>query len=215
MGFVGTFGQFLGSVLLCAVAGAGQSSVTVVVNNSAKVRPDVLSKAEAEAARLFLEAGISIHWLHCGETDACRHSPVPNELILHIVPTGKTQNNFVFGEAFLGEDGRGQYCDVFFDRIKAARQNTDGGWMLGVVAAHELGHLLLGSRAHSRVGIMEPVWEQESVRKLSMGLLLFTPDQARFMRRRIAEEDRPQVHSFSKTEGEIGLLRGRTPALRF
>src|SRR5215471_11524562 len=108
MGFGGTFGQFLGSVLLCAVAGAGQSSVTVVVNNSAKVRPDVLSKAEAEAARLFLEAGISIHWLHCGETDACRHSPVPNELILHIVPTGKTQNNFVFGEAFLGEDGRGQ-----------------------------------------------------------------------------------------------------------
>jgi hypothetical protein len=215
MGFVGTCGQFLGSVLLCAVGAAGQSSVTVVVNNSARVRSDVLSKAEAETARLFQEAGISIHWLHCGETDACRRRPLHNELILHVVPTGKTQSDFVFGEAFLGEDGRGQYCDVFFDRIKAAQENTDGGRLLGVVAAHELGHLLLGSRAHSRVGIMEPIWEQESVRKLGMGLLLFTPDQARFMRRRIAEEDRLQVQSFSKTEGEIGLLCGRTPALRF
>lgn len=215
MGFVGKCGGCIGSVLLWAVAAAGQGSISVLVNDSAGVQPAVLRRAEAEASRLFAAAGISIRWLDCRETDACRRTLLRDELVLHIVRNGKTPSKFAFGEAFLGDDGRGQYSDVFFDRIKAADVNTDIGQLLGVVAAHELGHLLLGSKAHSRVGIMEPVWEQDCVRKLGMGMLLFTPEQARLMRRRIGEENQLQVRSFAKTDGEIGLLRGSTPALRF
>lgn len=215
MGFTGKFVGFVGSVLLCSVAVIGQSSVTVVVNNSAKVRSDVLRRAEAEAARLFQAAGVSIRWLHCGEADACQHVLLPNELVLHIVHTGKTQSEFVFGEAFLGDDGRGQYCDVFFDRVKAAPGNTDVGPLLGVIAAHELAHLLLGSRAHSRIGIMQAVCEQDCVRKIAMGILAFTPEQARLMKLRIGQADRLQLGLFAKTEGEIGLLGDWTPAPRF
>ncbi len=199
MGFKGKFAGFLGIVLLSTAAAAGQSNVTVVVNNSARVEPATLSKAEVEATRLFQAAGISIRWLHCGETDACRRPLLPNELVLHIVSSGKTQDDFVYGEAFLGEDGRGQYSDVFFDRIRKAPGNTDKGRLLGVVAAHELGHLLLGSRAHSRVGIMEAVWEKDCVRKLGMGMLLFTPEQARLMRGRIGA-DKPVQFEASTSE---------------
>lgn len=213
MRFAGKCGAFLAGVLLSAAA-AGQSSVTVLVNDSVGVHPIVLSKAEAEATRLFRAAGISIRWVSCRETDACRRTLTRDELVLHIVHNGKTQSAFAFGEAFLGDDGRGQYSDIFFDRVKAAPGNTNVGRLLGVVAAHELGHLLLGSNAHAQVGIMQPVWERDCVRKLAMGLLAFTPDQARWMRQRIGR-DQIQVHSFPKMESEIGLLGDWTPSLRF
>ena len=198
MGFAGKCGGIFGIVLLAGIGLMAQTSITVVVNDTAKIRPAVLLTAENEAARLFHSAGISVRWLHCAKTDACRRQLLPNEYVLHIVPNGKTQGDFVYGVAFLGEDGHGKYSDIFFDRIRMAPANIDTGKLLGVVAAHELGHLLLGSRAHSLVGIMQPVWEQECVRKLGMGMLLFTPEQARLMRQRIGPEEPAQVEASSR-----------------
>ncbi len=215
MGFRSNFAGFLGSVLLYAMAAAGQTSITVLVNDSASVEPEILRRAEVEASRLFESAEISIQWRHCTETDACRRGLLRNELVLHIVPTGKTQSEFVFGEAFLGEDGRGQYSDVFFDRVRLVPGNIDVGKLLGVVATHELGHLLLGSHAHSRIGIMEPIWEKATLRKVGMGTLLFTPEQARLMRHRIGEADCVWSRSFPKTDRDLGLLSSSTPGLRF
>lgn len=215
MGFRGKWTGFLGSVLLYAAGAVGQSSVTVVVNNSAHVEAAVLRKAETEATRLFSAAGITLRWLNCDQTDACRRSLLPTELVLHIVRNGKTQNDSVYGEAFLDEDGRGQYADVFFDRVRAAQANTDAGQLLGLVAAHELGHLLLGSRSHSQVGIMQPVWERDSVRKLGMGMLSFTANQARLMQQRVDLATRLQVRSLARSESEFGLLTDWPLGLRF
>lgn len=198
MGFATRSGEFFGIVLLCGLGALAQTSVTVVVNDGVKIKPATLLKAEQEASRLFHSAGISIRWLHCAKSDVCRRQLLPNEYVLHIVPTGKTHDQFVYGEAFLGEDGRGQYSDVFFDRIDAVSGNIDVGQLLGVVAAHELGHLLLGSQAHSRMGIMQPVWEQDCVRKLGMGMLMFTPEQARLMRQRIDSESPTQFEASSR-----------------
>jgi hypothetical protein len=93
---------------------------------------------------------------------------------------GKTSPDLVFGQAFVGESGTGMYADVFLDRIQAAHDQygTSVPRLLGAVAAHELGHLLLGFQAHSWTGIMTPVWESESLRLMSMGNLLFSREQA-------------------------------------
>jgi hypothetical protein len=61
--------------------------------------------------------------------------------------------------------------------------------LLGTVAAHELGHLLLGSHAHSSIGIMTPHWEPETLRRMNMGGLLFTREQASRMQERIRHND--------------------------
>lgn len=215
MGFRRNFFGIAASVLLFGMSAVGQSSITVLVNDSASVQRDLLEKAEIEASRLFEDAGVSIRWMHCNESDACRRRLSRDEFVLSIVPNGKTHSEFVFGEAFLGEDGRGQYSDVFFDRIRTAPGNIDVGRMLGVVAAHELGHLLLGSGAHSRMGIMEPTWGKSTILKVGMGTLAFTPDQARRMRRRVGENYGTQVRSFQKTDRDFGLLSSSTPGLRF
>jgi hypothetical protein len=113
-----------------------------------------------------------------------------NQLVLHIVKDGKTSSDSVYGEAFLGADGTGKYCDVFFGRIESDYRDagTNVAQLLGAVAAHELGHLLLGSKSHSQVGIMTPVWRSESLRQIGMGTLLFTPQQSRLMKNRIGGE---------------------------
>ena len=192
----------LASVLLWGSIGTAQdkgAQIAVLVNDSAGVESSVLRQAEREAARLFESAGIEIQWVHCAETDECRHILGPKEFVLHIVPTGNTRSDFVFGEAFLGEDGRGQYIDVFFDRLSQTQGDVDLALLLGAVSAHELGHLLLGSHAHSQIGIMEPRWKMDSVRRIGMGMLMFTPEQARRMKTRITAET---AHtSLSRSQG--------------
>ena len=110
-------------------------------------------------------------------------------------------SDFVFGEAFLGPDGKGAYADVFFDRLRQASGMPNIAQLLGAVSAHELGHLLLGSHSHALNGIMEPTWTSESLRRISMGTLTFTPDQQRSIRSRVGYEN----VAASLSEGADGL----------
>lgn len=186
-------------VLLCgsctAAAGGERVQVTVLVNDRVGVAPSILSQAEDRASRMFRAAGIELAWTHCqpdaaGGDDICLRVPGANQFVLQIVADGRTSSDSVFGEAFLAEDGSGKYSDVFFRRIEDALKTmgADTAQLLGAVAAHELGHLLLGSHGHSRSGIMEPVWADSTLRELGMGKLWFTGDQSSRMRRRIGKE---------------------------
>ena len=179
-------------VLLCgniaaARSESGDPEITVLVQNSTTLSAEIVNESELEAARIFRSAGIAITWVNCfaasrTSEDACQRTPGPSQFVLHIVPTGKTSSDLVFGLAFLDERGVGKYSDVFLDRIEeACRQSgADLSRLLGTVAAHELGHLLLGSHGHSYSGVMTAVWKEKS-----MGFLLFTHEQGSLMRARI------------------------------
>jgi hypothetical protein len=187
--------------------GGRGSEITVLVNNSAGVSPPVLNQSEGEAARIFRAAGIDIVWVNCGgeaalADDACRRVLGSNEFMVHIVSKGKTSSDLVFGLAFLAEDGGGKYSDVFYDRVEQAhrRSGADVSSLVGTVAAHELGHLLLGSHAHSYEGIMAAVWNEETLRHMEMGGLLFTRDQASRMRGRIRRDRMTLVRVGASTE---------------
>ena len=192
---------FGASIAIAGSADREERKVTVLVNDSAHVAPSVLREAEIEAARIFRAAGVEIEWVGCpvGSVryeDRCQVIPGENQYVLHIVPTGKTSSDLVFGLAFLDEDGHGKYCDVFYNRIAEAHHDSGANLslLLGMVAAHELGHLLLGSHAHSFVGIMTPVWKGDVLRRIDMGNLLFTQEQASVMNARLGR-------------GEVSLVR--------
>jgi hypothetical protein len=51
--------------------------------------------------------------------------------------------------------------------------------------AHEIGHVLLRTLAHSRAGIMQARWRPKDLRDSEQGLLLFTSEQGRFMRNEV------------------------------
>ncbi len=48
--------------------------------------------------------------------------------------------------------------------------------------AHEIGHLLLGPKRHSRSGIMRARWDQEDLRLAAEARLRFTSQQAELIR---------------------------------
>ncbi len=112
---------------------------------------------------------------------------MPAQFVVRIVPESFGPTDTVFAVAFLGIDGTGNYRDVFWDRCEGMHRDSgvNAALLLGTVAAHEVGHLLLGSNAHSAIGIMAPHWEQEELRHAGMGSLLFTPEQSVRMRTRI------------------------------
>ena len=195
MGFRRILATIAITVVMFWVSSAGAqryepAHIKVLVLDSVKLPPSLLRRAETEAGRLFREAGIEIHWVNCskpGDADNCHHVLRVDEFMLHIVHDGRTRSDLIFGEAFLGEDGTGKYSDVFFDRIQDTAEGPGLGIanLLAAVSAHELGHLLLGTRSHSLIGIMEPVWANESLRRIGMGTLIFTKEQSQSMKRRL------------------------------
>jgi len=193
------FGMPLGLVLLTfwssAWAGGSDSNtptITILVYHQEGLSPQTLAAGEQQAAVILRKAGIETRWADCSAgikktDDACRQLDVPAQFVVRIVPEPFGPTDTVFGVAFLGLDGTGKYSDVFWDRCEGMHRNSgvNAATLLGTVAVHEIGHLLLGSNAHSAIGIMAPHWEQEELRHAGMGSLLFTGEQSVRMRTRI------------------------------
>jgi hypothetical protein len=92
------------------------------------------------------------------------------------------------GISFLSSSGEGSYADIFFQpatQVPGA-ENRDLGLLLGHAAAHELGHLLLGTNSHSERGLMRARWENSELLQIRGGKLLFSESKARHMRKTIA-----------------------------
>ena len=170
-------------------------AITVAIYDDMHLSPQVLADAEDEAMRVYRKAGVAISWVECksarmkAEADVrCQDSPSATHLNLRIVQHASEASDGVFGVAFISAEGTGAYTDISYNSV----EELDREWHVGVarvlghVMAHEIGHLLLGSNAHSRQGIMCPSWHRDELRRASMGALLFSEEQARFMRERLA-----------------------------
>jgi hypothetical protein len=223
MGFTSNrLGRMLSVVLLAGAAqaaNAGNSKITVLVNDEARVAPAVLLQAEKETARIFRMAGIEIAWVNCNrgaEPDQCAQFLGSNQFMVHIVQSGVTRTKCVLGESFLGEDGAGQYADVYFERIQWAQRefDADTAQLLGRVSAHELGHLLLGTHAHTAVGIMQPQWDPKNLRRIDLGVLVFTKEQSRLMKARITRNWQNGSVLRTSFDSALPAVHGASPLRR-
>ena len=158
--------------------------IVVLVFDHDRLAESVDAEAEREARGIFRRAGLDILWHKCSvpseiRDPTCRKVPGPDQFVVTIVARSKQPTGDVFGVAFLDDNGEGKYADVFFDSINTLHRDTGAnlGRLLGAVAAHEIGHLL-GFKSHSLRGIMSAHWEQDRLRRLERGALLFTPEQA-------------------------------------
>lgn len=168
------------------------SEVRIAVYDQSHLPPSVLETAGVEVRRIFRTGGIPISWINCSVRlelqEPCDIDPDDGQfLILRILPHGHTSTDLVFGQAFLGGDGFGRYADVYLDRLEQLHDvyGLNLSKLLGAIAAHELGHLLLGSGAHSVSGIMTPIWDGNQLGHVEAGALVFLPQQSHQIRRRI------------------------------
>jgi hypothetical protein len=169
---------------------AGIAQLSVSVYNDADVPAETLSRAEQSASDVLRAAGVHVLWLNGDqglnrpETGKEVRYSVPFGLSLRVVRKAATLPTVAFGVSFLGADESGRYGDIFYDTAQRLSETNHLNLpnVLGHVIAHELGHLLLGTNAHSQVGIMRPRWSRDELNGLAMGRLRFTSQQAQSMR---------------------------------
>jgi hypothetical protein len=174
-----------------AVTAAVEQSrqLVVVVNDLARVMPAVLDQAEKEATRILRHAGVGVEW-HA-EPAGIWPAPGANDRS----PSGSFLIRLVVLPKFLGAPAA--RSRVLMGATVAARRACDGviyvyqaevielanahgisPWLaIGSVVAHEIGHALL-NRGHSAEGLMRAPWAANDWERASLGLLLFSRDEA-------------------------------------
>jgi hypothetical protein len=188
-----------------------ESQVTISVYNDAEVPADTLRQAEMEASYVFRQSGIEVKWLNCplpaeGPDDPvhCVTTDFPEHLHLRIVRRSLNLNGITLGISYLSADGIGCYADLFYERAEQIHENShlNLATILGHVAAHEIGHLLLGTNSHASSGIMRARWESEELASASKGTLSFSTAESRQMRNKLAT-----WHSRGKDDSQIAKAR--------
>lgn len=176
-----------------------KARVTVSVYNEAAVPGEVLSRAEQAASRIFQRAGIEVNWLNCQVPAAseqasitCREVAFPKHLHLRIVRRSAGLNGEAMGVSFQGEDGIGCFADLFYEPMERLEESdgTNVASLLGQVAAHEIGHLLLGRNSHAVAGIMQARWTADRLTSPALARLVFLDRESQKMKERLLGEGR-------------------------
>ena len=133
-------------------------TVLVHIENHAAVPPETIAGARNELAHIYDAAGVRVE-----SSAEPGHSRCALQLTVHVVLLGgAAADRFIKAEhvkrkvlALANSDARRVY--VFWERVGPSvdHQAVGHGDALGLVIAHELGHVLLPARRHSRNGIME------------------------------------------------------------
>lgn len=168
--------------------------VTISVYNDAEVLEDVIGRGEKEASNVFWKAGIQVKWLNCRlpaiseeASRACLESVFPEHLHLRIVRRSLSLRAETMGISFLGADEVGCFADLFYEPMEDLHKSdgTDLAVLLGHVAAHEIGHLLLRTNSHSAAGIMHAHWTTEELAIARVGGLVFSQKESRRMKAKL------------------------------
>jgi hypothetical protein len=146
-------------------------ALTVRLYNTAGIPPPELVAARAAAESILRDIWPDVAFRHCGRpvsaqspVDACDDSLKPSDVVVRVI-NAPAFNASLHPDAYgvtyvVRETNRGWLATVFPDRIEqaASRAGVDRGTLLGLVMAHEVGHLLLGSRYHGDSGLMVAEW---------------------------------------------------------
>ncbi len=133
-------------------------TVFVHIENLGAVLPETIAGARDELAHIFDAAGLRVESSADPGHDRCAR-----QLTVHVVLLGgAVADRFIKKEhvdrkalAQANSDARRVY--VFWQRVGPSvdHQAVAHGDALGLVIAHELGHVLLPAREHARNGIMQ------------------------------------------------------------
>jgi hypothetical protein len=113
------------------------------------------------------------------------------ELVVRLARSSRTVTRtaaFALGDAFIdAEAGSGVLATIYVDRVEemAAMSEADAAILLGRVIAHELGHLLLATSAHSTTGLMRGYWTPSVIRRNQMTDWMLTRNEADAIKRRL------------------------------
>lgn len=185
----------LGLILAGFHLAAQDRRLTLRVYNMAPAPPSIMALAREEAARLLQDAGVCMDWEEGPVEALSQQAPDPGggartRVILRIIPHAFASLNRATA-GFSVPDGI--MATVFYDRVERISRESSilRGRILGLVIAHEVGHMLLTSNEHARMGLMKAQWDKNDLRLAAVGHLRYSAEQARSIRERTAAEPAP------------------------
>jgi hypothetical protein len=132
-------------------------SLTIRVYDTHGVALDTKAAARAAVDRIVSPAGIHVIWAQC----PCDDRVASTELMIRITAAPAAADPASLGFSYVDVEQRaGTLATVFADRVHALAQlaAVDEGELLGRAMAHEIAHLLLGTRDHSAAGLLRGHW---------------------------------------------------------
>ena len=180
-----------GLVFVPAATAAAPLEVVARIYNTARVSAEMTDAAVRVATRALVGSGIEVRWRECDLADVCGRVPADRELVMRLVRSGDTTARtagLVLGEASIDTAaGAGVLATVYVDRVTlmADVAETDAASLLGRAIAHELGHLLLATNAHSASGLMRAQWTQADLRRNEITDWVLTRKDAEAIHRRL------------------------------
>jgi hypothetical protein len=144
------------------------------------------------AGLVLADSGIQVVWIQCRGALAvapaadCETAPQANHIVLRLLPNGPAKSSQdAMGFANVTAEG-GNYASVFVPAVRAQEAAFGVGFdlLMGYVAAHEIGHCLLGPK-HSDTGLMRGFWNRKDAGEISRLGLHLTKQQARIAAARL------------------------------
>jgi len=176
----------VGIVLALGLA-APCTRITVRTSNVVPVETEVLERARAVAEKIFRRSGTEISWIDCPLDGApsCATPRGPAEISLRIYRRSERAKRAIgesIGGLALPGDGAG-IVHLHFDRLEeiSLGEGIPLELSLGITAAHEIGHLLIGP-GHSNRGVMRATLGVRDWHDAAQGALLFDREQSSVLR---------------------------------
>jgi hypothetical protein len=205
----GWFSQFPGAyrvVVLAAclsaffgVAASGELGKSAPISPRITVRLynyTVASRADVAdmqtvATRIFEVSGIRTRWIQCmpilandAVLSECRSGLDYTTIRILLMSEAGSVGHDVLGSTIGGT----RAVKVAYGAGRAMHRDfpyVSCGQILGHVAAHEIGHVFLGTNAHSVGGIMRPNFRHSDFAEMARGHLLFLPQQSRLLQSKV------------------------------
>jgi hypothetical protein len=171
------------------------TDITVRIYDATELGQSDMRIALRVAATTLASAEVHVTWYECpastaGSAGRCDAPLGTRELAIRIVRSPARIDDLrttALGDAFVDtRAGQGVLATLYADRVQrlADAAGTDAATLLGRALAHELGHLLVATNAHSTFGLMRAVWSRDEIRRSSQFDWAFTKlDVDRIQRR--------------------------------
>ncbi len=196
--------------------------LVVRVYDASGAAADRLATAHRTAAAVLSSAGIDVIWREC-QTTASPHSslfchrPIERDEVIVRIVTGSDDSDNRLGYSFVDTQHHVDcLATAFGDRIEAmaTRTQSDPGRLLGRVIAHEIIHLLLGTSAHSPIGLMRDAWSDDEVQNNRPIDWMLTGTVAKRIRVGLLERSRRPRQPSAPDAPRIGSRSERMPPFR-
>jgi hypothetical protein len=179
-------------------ASASGAVLRISVYDYVRLQPHAIARAQALVTRIYRTIEVDTCWkhtvgarqLHCPE----RVAPDAHDVYILLLDSEMSERlgvaDDVVGVAAIAVQGGGLVAYVLVDRVMVAAKQAgvDPMGVLGLVIAHEIGHLMLPANAHSLTGLMRPRWSELEFRDAAPSPpFTFTDTQGDLIRRRLQQ----------------------------